>query len=422
VRPLIVAAEHPSQTVGFASVATNVAAQLHDRGWPVHYLGFEPLEADDGPWPFPVEAVDGIDGVGERVADLAPLAPAVLFFGRALHLLAIDDRLRRAGRRDDVDLTFYAAIDYTPSPGSVGQLVAAVDRIVPATRFAATAIGGPLVDAIPHGVDTTRFRPLRPSQRAEVRARELGAGDELVIGYFGRNSRHKRPDLALRAFAHFARGAYATCATCGHLTVAELNSCGSFGEPTSCRLCAGSVVEPGTAHPDGRLFMHTELSDAAERRASGGFDLELLARRFGVADRVTFDRSLSVGRGVALHRLAERMAAVDLHLLLCEGGGWELTVLETGACGVPNVVTDYAGPAEYAAPFSRLIPVANQLMQPWGVEGVVDLDAAVGALVDLADVPEHRVELGAAGPATAARYRWERVGQLWHELLARVAG
>jgi len=168
------------------------------------------------------------------------------------------------------------------------------------------------------------------------------------------------------------------------------------------------------------LHLHTDVSDATARRVSGGFDLPLLARRLGVADRVRFDPTIGVGRGVPVERLAARMAAVDVHVLLGEGGGWEMTVLETGACGVPNIVTDHAGPATYAAPFARLIPVAQQIIQPWGIEGIADLDLAVQALVDLTD-PCERARLGQAGPTTAAGYSWDVIGARWHELLVEVA-
>jgi glycosyltransferase involved in cell wall biosynthesis len=111
------------------------------------------------------------------------------------------------------------------------------------------------------------------------------------------------------------------------------------------------------------------------------------------------------------------MAACDIHLLLYECGGWELTVLETGACGVPNVVTDVAAPPEYAAPFSRLIPVATHVIGISGHRGLADLDAAAAALVELGESPEERARLGARGVVVAAAHDWNRVGQLWLELL-----
>lgn len=429
MRRVIVVAEHPSLTVGFASAAVNIAVQLHDRGWTVRYLGFDGAATAGDDWAFPVEDCGTVDVVADRLADLVDPAaprPLVLFLGRALELLTIDERLRAAGRRAAVDLTFHASTDHTPAPAATARLAAAVDRIVPITAFAATAlaavgIGSSLTAPITHGVDPDRFRPLPATVRDAVR-RDLHLGDGFVVGYVGRNSRHKRPDLALRTFAHLALGTYATCpdARCGHLTVAELGPDLSFTAPAACRRCGRPGGRPGRPHPDAALLMHTDLSTATERRASGGFDLELLARRLGVSGRVVFDRSIAVGQGVPVEELVARMAAMDVHLLLSEGGGWEMTVLETAACGVPNIVTDHAGPGTYAAPFSRLVPVANQVIQPWGVEGVADLDAATTALVDLAR-PEARAALAAAGPQVASAHSWRRVGDRWHDLLSGIA-
>ncbi|HUG86928.1 MAG TPA: glycosyltransferase, partial [Euzebya sp.] len=123
--------------------------------------------------------------------------------------------------------------------------------------------------------------------------------------------------------------------------------------------------------------MHTELLKGQERRVTGGWDLERMARRLGVSDHVRFDRSLRIGRGVAGGELARRMAACDVHLLPYEGGAWELTVLETAACGVPNVITDAAAPPEYAAPFSILVPPNMRVPGPRGARAFMDVGLAV---------------------------------------------
>jgi glycosyltransferase involved in cell wall biosynthesis len=417
----VVVAEHPSATVGFASVAANVASQLHDRGWPVRYLGLGPRGSDTTRWPFPVEATPECADAGDRLGELAPACPLVLFFGRVPHLLDLLGRAVEIGCRQRIDVTYYVAVEYAPAPDALRAVEAVVDRLVPATRFAAVALGGSAVRPIPHGVDTDRFRPLPTDRRAAVR-RELGVRpDELLVAYFGRNSAHKRPDLALRAFAHLATGAHHRCTGCGHRTVAELDPAGAWRAPDRCRRCARSALVPAEPRHDVRLLAHTELLGERDRRRSGGFDLERLARRFGVADRVLWDRTLAVGRGIPAARLAERMAAADVHLLLHQGAGWELTVLETAACGVANVVTDYAGPGEYAGPFSMLVPAVSGVVQPFGVEAIADLDAAVSALVALAEEPARRAELAAAGPAVAAAHRWRDIGDRWDALLTEVA-
>ena len=206
------------------------------------------------------------------------------------------------------------------------------------------------------------------------------------------------------------------------MTVDELAATSfAFVPAAACRRCLALAPTRGEPDRSARLYLHTELGDRRERMESGGWDLVHLARRFGVTGQVVFDRTLRPGAGISRDELARRMAACDLHLLLFECGGFELTVLETGACGVANVITDTSAPPEYAAPFSRLVPVATHTIGPAGVRGLADLDVAVRELFDLAASPAARAELGRAGVAVAAAHTWARVGVQWHELLTLLA-
>lgn len=416
----MVVADHPSRTTGFATVATNVATQLHRRGWTVRYLGLGPT-SEGHPQEFLLDGIDTYPTIVRHLVAEADHRPLVLTFGRADVPLKLDRALRDVGVRDLIDITCYAAAEHTLPPDGVRLVKRSVDRIVPATHFTAEALGLTPIQPIPHGVDSTIFRPRAPARRDYVRRQEFGAGpNDFVVGYVGRNSGHKRPDLALRAFAHMATGAYALCDHCQWLTVAELAPDGSFVAPPVCRHCSSKRLSSGKARERTLMVMHTELLDQRCRSISRGYDLELLACRFGVFDRVQFDRTLEPGSGHPVDRLADRMAALDVHVLLHSGAGWDLTILETAACGVPNVVTDYAGPAEYARAFSHMVPVASQVVQPWGIEGIADLDVAVAALIRLADDPVYREALGREGPETAAQFGWEHVGALWHELLLEI--
>jgi glycosyltransferase involved in cell wall biosynthesis len=159
----------------------------------------------------------------------------------------------------------------------------------------------------------------------------------------------------------------------------------------------------------------------AERAYSGGWDLELLASRFDITKQVIFDRSLRIGEGVPVTELARRMGACDIHLLPFDRAGWELTVLETGACGVANVITDVAAPPEYARPFSELVPPAVGLFGPHGTRGIMDIGGAIEALLRLTVDPAHRRRLGQCGVDVARAHSWERVVQAWDGLLGGVS-
>jgi glycosyltransferase involved in cell wall biosynthesis len=130
-----------------------------------------------------------------------------------------------------------------------------------------------------------------------------------------------------------------------------------------------------------------------------------------------FDRSRQVGIGVEAAEMARLMGACDVHLLPYDRGGWELTVLETAACGVANIITNVSAPPEYAAPFSILVPTVAQPFGPYGRQGVIDSGDAIEALARLAaDVPCRR-RLGRRGVEVARAHSWDRIVQAWDDLL-----
>ena len=80
-------------------------------------------------------------------------------------------------------------------------------------------------------------------------------------------------------------------------------------------------------------------------------NLQRLAKRIGVADRVTF-----LGQ-VAHEKLADLYTAADLTLLLSTQEGWANVLLESMACGTPVVATDAGGTSEVIT-----APVAGELV------------------------------------------------------------
>jgi glycosyltransferase involved in cell wall biosynthesis len=100
-------------------------------------------------------------------------------------------------------------------PGSVKRRGRAVYRTVTAadlvigvspymtTRYLAAGLPADRYRVIPNGVDTARFHPADPAERAALR-RRLGWPDRPVIVFVGFFSRDKRPDLLFRAWQRVA--------------------------------------------------------------------------------------------------------------------------------------------------------------------------------------------------------------------------
>lgn len=444
---VLLVAHHPAADRGFATVGRHVAVALQASGiWDVHYLA----RFDDGvhrEFPFPIYSTQRTDTGDEAEEQVFPVLAArlacdlpsnqrlllVLTIGTVLQQAALLRASLTAGIRGRLHVAAYVPVDYAPQPVARAGFFRAVDSLIPYTRMGERAIerccasAGMTLDhpmrIIPHGVDVAVFRPPAPAARSKARAQYYKATKKsFVVGFFGRNSRHKRVDLALRIFRIFAQGRYAVCRACGSTTIDVFDPIGyDYESVRRCRHCGSKHVRRGRRQPSARLYLHAEVLGDEDQTASGGWDLVALVRLMGLESQVVLHHGLRVGRGVPATELALRMGACDVHLLPYEGGGWELTVLETGACGVPNVITDVGATPEYARPFAVVVRVgAHDTQRRGDVRGLMDDEAAVAALVRLARSARERRRLGGAGVEVAAAHSWSRVGASWLETLGEI--
>lgn len=138
------------------------------------------------------------------------------------------------------------------------------------------------------------------------------------------------------------------------------------------------IIEALPSLPDVRLLIAGEGPERA--------NLENLARRLGVADRVTLLGALPQTE------LRNYYGAVDALVLASSREGWANVLLEAMACGTPVVASNVWGTPEVVA-----APEAGVLMPERTPEGVV---AGVNQL--RANYPEH-----AATRAYAERFSWD---------------
>lgn len=135
-----------------------------------------------------------------------------------------------------------------------------------------------------------------------------------------------------------------------------------------------------------KLFL--EISGDGPQRA----DLEALARRLGVADRVRF-----FGR-VAHERVPEMLNRLDIYVALSrlDSESFGVAILEASACEKPVLVSDADGPAEVTlnGETGIIVPRGNP-------------DAAAAALIRLIKDPAERARMGAAGRThVIENYTW----------------
>lgn len=124
-------------------------------------------------------------------------------------------------------------------------------------------------------------------------------------------------------------------------------------------------------------------------------DLQNLAHSLGLSDKVTFHGWMSQPQ------CAQTLRRSDVFVLpsLYECGG--AVVLEAMACALPVIATDWGGPADYIDPSCGILisPASKELF----------IDGLAQAMLELANNPRRRQELGEAGRAKVEReYDWQR--------------
>jgi glycosyltransferase involved in cell wall biosynthesis len=222
---------------------------------------------------------------------------------------------------------------------------------------------------IPHGLDAGKFGPM---DRIEARKTFNLDPDLFIVGSINANQFRKRQDLVVRAFALLA-----------------------------------------AAKPNARLLFHCAGTTIA------GWDLQQLTRYYGVHDRVFF-----------VHESKEELTdselntvynCCDVMLNLSGGEGWGLTSMESAACGIPQVMTDWGTARELWQDHAVLVPVLDYRMEPKFLNtchAIADVRAAGDILIDLAENEEKRYLLGQRALTTAARqWSWDQVGDLHAELI-----
>ncbi len=250
------------------------------------------------------------------------------------------------------------------------------------TRFGAreARAGGyrnPLA-VIPLGVDTSIYHPRDRGVARE--AMQFGRGDgsgidlanAFIVGNVNRNQPRKRLDLTIAYFAEWVRD---------------------------------HRVE------DAFLFLHVAPTGDL------GYDCEQLARYCGVGDRIILAQP-GVWHGISEEQLATVYSTFDVMLTTTQGEGWGLTTLEGMACGVPQIVPDWAALGEWAAPAAAMVPCTEIAVTPNKINvigGVPDRVGTIDALQRVYEDEAVRRDMSAASLALARRddFQWRKIGEGW---------
>jgi glycosyltransferase involved in cell wall biosynthesis len=197
----------------------------------------------------------------------------------------------------------WVPVDHNPAPPKVIEFFVQSDAVpIAMSRFGELQLGrlDPLY--VPHGVDTTIYKPMDTSSARE----KSFPKDAFVVGMVaankGRPSRKGFPQ-ALRAFAEFAKH-----------------------------------------HDNAYLYLHTQF----DPNVGGGENIPALIEHLGIPT----DRVRQADQYAMLHvpytddQMARIFGAMDVLLNCSWGEGFGIPVLEAQSCGVPAIVTDFTAMTE----------------------------------------------------------------------------
>lgn len=226
---------------------------------------------------------------------------------------------------------------------------------------------------IPHGVDHKNFYPLKGDKR-ELKAK-WGVADKFVVGVVGRNQGRKMMDRIFKSFAIFAKDA-----------------------------------------PDAILLMHCDPNDAAS-----AFNMQNIIDRYQLQNRVLFT-GVTYTNGFTYEKMNELYNVADIHFSSTSGEGFGVCTIESMACGVPVVITDYTTSRELVIDdiqCGEVVDLSAEITGSWNVErAVMDIEDGASKLKKLYDDPKLRVKYGKAGRKKVMKYyTWDVVRKAWDKLL-----
>jgi glycosyltransferase involved in cell wall biosynthesis len=205
----------------------------------------------------------------------------------------------------DIKLLWYAMVEFSDlSMGYLESLVGAT-MVATASRHGQAVLSRhiPLekVLYVPHGVDRSFYKPMEPRPRFE------GSEGRFIFGMIARNTLRKEYPVLLRAFSGL----------------------------------------PERVKERSLLYLHTMPFEESAGRS--GWGLPQLILKLGVGGRVLMPgEGASKWFGFPEDDMAKRMNCLDCHCLFSAGEGFGLPVLETMACGVPNIVSRHTSLPEVA--------------------------------------------------------------------------
>lgn len=170
-----------------------------------------------------------------------------------------------------------------------------------------------------------------------------------------------------------------------------------------------------TQNPEANTILHCHTN----MHYPSGYDLEALAKMFGIAENIRFISGISLNAGLPPGEMAKLYNAADCYISSSMGESFHLPALEAMACGIPCIIPNHTtGPelvGEAEAGFLiELLKMKNG--QEFGLTGPTISDKWLADPVDMADKMTEiykdkklREEFSENAVKFAQGYDWEKV-------------
>lgn len=224
---------------------------------------------------------------------------------------------------------------------------------------------------VPLGVDLTIYAPgdrREARQRLKLPERCL---DGFIVGNVNRNQPRKRLDLSIRYFARWWEEA---------------------GRPKNA-------------------FLYLHVAPTGEV----SYDVRQLSSYYGILHQLILLEP-EPWYGQTNEFMVDTYRSFDVQISTSQGEGWGLTTLEGMACGIPQIVPEWAALGEWAKTYAIPVPcttTAATIGRYNAIGGVADEEQFVKALHALYSDPDMREEFETLSIwcANQNKYRWPEIGQ-----------
>ena len=398
LRKILWCSDNPILPTGYAQVTRNVGNRLVRAGFNFSALGFqqfslpiEEVKTRDGWLNFPIRPATKFDefygNKGSLDKWIQELRPEVTLFLLDTFMLnhLIETRVRGNVLERTIDrlhqmtkLWMYFPFDSADVYSGSAEILGEMDVRIAMSKFAQALLKKETgMDSyyIPHGVDHLVFRRLPEQFRQELK-RQSGLENKFVIGSVFRNQTRKMPTKLLEAFDIFAKD-----------------------------------------KKDVALLLHCDINDPQGQNLP-----DFISKRKLDNSKIKFT-NMNFIHGLPLTNLNFVYNCMDLHTLSTTGEGFGLPIIESQACGIPNIVTDYTTSRELVGGHGMLVKLLG------GEKGYVDGQANTKrALVDVDHMAqcfqkyydnrklmENHGKL--AEKFTLENYNWDDIVRMWIDLL-----